>query len=1179
MATFTVPSHFNPALIVPGLINPDTLAVWVDTPIPPVPATQIDSVTFGTATPLLVLPDPTLNPGDTGYIADVTSVLTLWFMLAVANGASPGAPNTVLFPLGMVVSLPLTATVDAQTYTLSNGHTFTASGAVGAQTLTIISAGTCVLGDVGLTVAGPGVPAGATLTAYSKPTFYRVENGLQIGAPLSANGLSRVPSVSGRHPEVPKASTGIDWFARNLVVDFQGGGLCYSDLTTYHAGNKTGRTVNGGILAAGDATVEVNSVTTPSNGSLPGGLLGAPITGPGIPAGQVVTGVGGMVVQMTQPAFKNGTQIAPVTLVAPAGILPPIQVTGGSGSHFVIADRLIGKPKLLGGVLTQEVQHPDGFQVGTGQVLQAASIAGRLIVSPCTGPTAFACTTFATAKIAAGTGNVLADILTPQTFTLANGHTFTATALVASNILTIIAPGTLALDDAGQTITGYPAGALPSNSHLGVIAKGPATTLTVVSAKLSTPALGAFYGTFTLANGKSFIGRVGSTGVPVVGLPPGLGYISIMSVGQLTMSDLGQTITGYPAGALTPGTTLTALGLPLSATVSAAVTGQRFTTPLVGGTGHVCTGMTLAATNVLLVTTVGTLDDTDVASNIGAIGVAPLTRVTAVAGDLSTVTVSPAATDTVTGQTFALSNGHTFIASATAGSATLTVTTAQSLAVGDGIANVTVLGAGLIGDAYVHPVTAKAIARQAPITFGPGAATASAVNGSYVITSVAATAPRRQNGLHLLSLGRTDQCLIRNGHLLGALSTPNGSTIAGQPIRFDALRYNWQNLVYFAASNTIVDNVDNYGAVADLVYTNYVADAAVPGLAGRYHVKACKLRNSIFSGCGRQGWTINDADDFEVYNNDISHVSRFIIDSEPTSSSAAFRDVHFHDITSTGGGVGFMHAAHPHSMILGNFILERWTLRSGHYICSLGILGTPATPPVGWQWLNNVAAHVVGREYANSKTPMMRLSGWDTVTYTGNVDWGNAGYGPSALDLSKCTNVTRSPNSFVGFSDSEVSYPVGFPRARRFKILDSVLDSTGWQAGLLLTLPPWDCAPRSASRPDGYVEVFGDTYARVTIGYPPRQWQGAAGNPPAKSGPSKVPGTFAFPTIGANPAAWAGVVAVGLWHNGTLELWGEILDSGNNPDIRYFNTGEAPSFVFPTQQINAELFNQLRVLL
>ena len=54
--------------------------------------------------------------------------------------------------------------------------------------------------------------------------------------------------------------------------------------------------------------------------------------------------------------------------------------------------------------------------------------------------------------------------------------------------------------------------------------------------------------------------------------------------------------------------------------------------------------------------------------------------------------------------------------------------------------------------------------------------------------------------------------------------------------------------------------------------------------------------------------------------------------------------------------------------------------------------------------------------------------------------------------------------------------------------------------------------------------------------------------------------------------------SVGLFLNGILEMWGEVLDDNGDPTSRSFNVGETPMFSYPDYQINISSSNSLRIL-
>lgn len=72
-------------------------------------------------------------------------------------------------PTSVVLSTPATSNQTGASYTVTPGsHTFTANATAGSPVLSIVSAGTLVLGDQGLVVNGPGVPIGTTTAAEIK---------------------------------------------------------------------------------------------------------------------------------------------------------------------------------------------------------------------------------------------------------------------------------------------------------------------------------------------------------------------------------------------------------------------------------------------------------------------------------------------------------------------------------------------------------------------------------------------------------------------------------------------------------------------------------------------------------------------------------------------------------------------------------------------------------------------------------------------------------------------------------------------------------------------------------------------------------------------------------------------------------------------------------------------------
>lgn len=1314
MAVYTIPSHFNPASVIPGLVNPDTGQVWVDTPIVPTPLNLLD-LDYGDPTDYVTYPD-------------LTNVINLWIALTVPNGTA-GNPNIVRWPPGafyrMEYGLQIGATGSSTTHPefpkASTGWSWS------AKYLTLdLNGGGWYSSDIenfnngsaARTVTGFVNPAITTNNLYVTGT---VPNGVKLtgglsGSPLSGPGIPTGAVVNGVGGQVLLMTQAAA--KRVTSQDYR-----LLDPAGVLAPIIVGGSNNGATTAKTPVTTPSGFVQQPNHLLIVSGqifqasaIAGRQVVGPGLETAVSSTLTGDVVAgDAVAPVPNVDAFPAPPFVVALGSELARVSGTAPRPSVKVAADVAAGATILpLTDLNVLPVERPCTVYAGATPVTVASTTTvSSTLTAAAPAPSTITVTSTAPGATSIGVGD---RSIFPSTGTYQ--------VRVGAELVTVTGGGGVA-----------GVGLLTCNPVLSAHVSGvpvvmPSTTMDVAD-RTNFPQVGQFVvkvdNEYVTVTGGHGTGPGQWTVLPTFAAHANGATVSFYSANVAALAEahsLGERI-GCPGARLAQAAavgatklwTANAVTLPaapfqarvggesVSVSAVAAVSTSTTATAAVGatavsvadrtnfpqsGTFKVVIGSTLVTVTGGHGVGAGTWVVAALTSGIGLGATATLTALTctptvaAHAIDLEVVPppVTVTASATATSPSITVSNRSLFTQGPNGSVKLPNGTTAVPYPGGLGAGTMPVLdpvgsvspgdAAGTAGPGLLllaspltgaHSVGSVALnatfidpvgtmAREFSIRFdtttvGPITAPNS---GTYTLSGIPATQPRRKFVNVMLSLQRAVGITVKWGKILGQLAEPNvpGGALASRSIRYDASREGWWGILSAASVDCVIDNVGVYGLPGDLVYIN-LSGALAPA-TGYVHTTNLEVKNSTMSGCGRQGITINDAVGLDFHHNFLGHLSRMVFDSEPTSSSY-WQNIDVHDNISQGGGIGFLHTAHPQAMgsHSSNFRMRNHKLLGSHYTVTAGVLGTQGTGiPTGWYWLNNTAytsttpltllyddiivggtaitvkdrsafpqsgdfqvtidgetftvtgghglgpgtwtclpataphwkaTTVVGpfgtgdsanNLFANSRKPMAKLARWDTVVWQGNTDYADPKAGATALDLTLCTNVTSSPNIYIGFADSEVSFPVGMTVKRRRLVLDQILNRSGWSIGLLTQMPD--------DNGNGYVEVVGDTYARIDLPYGPTRWQAAAGSPPVKVAPNKARSPFAWPAV-VDGAPWTDIIGVGLFYLGALEIWGELVDPDGDPITVSPNPGEVPAFIWNDYQLNVELLNHLRILL
>ena len=137
--------------------------------------------------------------------------------------------------------------------------------------------------------------------------------------------------------------------------------------------------------------------------------------------------------------------------------------------------------------------------------------------------------------------------------------------------------------------------------------------------------------------------------------------------------------------------------------------------------------------------------------------------------------------------------------------------------------------------------------------------------------------------------------------------------------------------------------------------------------------------------------------------------------SDLPDSQGGATDVYIHDNTGNSGGLGYMSLAPLPRTPLHDITISHNHLWTGHFrITASG--GSGGTHRSGFVFTDNTTD--TDSDYAGgylARTPLVFVPGWwDGVTITGNHDHG-AGKATAVSVSPVATNVTVTPNTFVGF--------------------------------------------------------------------------------------------------------------------------------------------------------------------